>query len=291
MDREYLLGLELNGSELNAGLVDLNGKVVKKLRQPIEPKADKRKIIDAMVFAINKLRKEIVLGVGVGLPGIVDSKRGIVVELPGRPGWRGLSLKKILEERIKLPVTIENAANCFALAEYKVGFGRRMQNLLGVTVGDYVSSGVVLNGKLYKGNSELAGEFGHLSVDPTGPRCSCGGRGCLVSVSSSAAIRRELGNALSKLSTRELTMLAKKDKRVRQAFESAARHLGKALAAAASLLNPDVIVLNGPVTSYEDFAKIAAAEAQRYAQLARKTPIVRSNLPDSGILGAASIVM
>ena len=149
MEKEYLIGVDLGGTKIEAGLVDLNGKVVKKIVMPTEASKGKAQVIQNIVFCVNKLRKDTILGVGVGIPGPTDFRRGVAMNPPNLPGWKEVPLKKILEEKLHLNVAVENDAKCFALAEYKCGYEKKVQNLVGITVGTGIGSGIIINGKLY----------------------------------------------------------------------------------------------------------------------------------------------
>ena len=288
MEREYLIGIDMGGSEINAGLVDLNGKVMKKLTIPIDTKATKAKIIDSIVFAVNKLKKDKILGVGIGVAGVVDVKRGVALAPPNLPGWKEVPLKRILEDKLKIPVLIDNDANCFAIAEYKIGLAKRMQNVVGVLVNSGISSGIVLGGKLCR---TASGEIGHMTIDNR-EKCSCGNIGCLEAYSSGAVIEKKVKKLLNKktITMEEIARLAKTNSKVKKIVADAAVSLGVGLANMALLLNPEIISIGGSVTSIKGFVEAAEKEAnKRIKILENKVQIVKANTEDYGILGASSI--
>lgn len=289
MEREYLIGIDMGGSEINAGLVDLNGKVMKKLTIPIDVKATKAKIVDSIVFAINKLKKDKILGVGIAVAGAVDTRRGIAVAPPNLPGWKNIPLKKIVEDKAKLPVSIDNDANCFAIAEYKIGFAKKTQNLVGVLVNTGIGSGIVLNGKLCK---DAAGELGHTIIDGK-EKCVCGNSGCLETAAAGWAIEKKVKKTLNKksITMEEIAQLSKTNKRVKKVIADAAASLGIGIANMALLLNPDIVSIGGSVGQIKGFAEAVEREAQkRMKVLDHKLQIVRAKTEDYGILGASSIV-
>jgi len=292
MDREYLIGVDLGGTKIEAGLVDLNGKVVKKIIIPTEAAKGKQRVIDNIVYAVNKLRKDIIIGVGVGIPGPTDYRRGIAINPPNLPGWKEVPLKRILEEKLHLNVAVENDAKCFALAEYKCGYEKKVQNLVGVTVGTGIGSGIIINGKLYRGYMDSAGEIGHMKIVDDGIKCGCGNHGCLEQYASGKAIERMFFEATrKKLPADEIAQLIKVNAKARQVIEKAAMYLGRGLANVAVTLSPEVIVVDGGVAQIKNFVKLAEKEALNHMKiLPKKVPIVESKTEDAGILGAAGIV-
>lgn len=292
MDKEYLIGVDLGGTKIEAGLVDLNGKVVKKIVMPTEANKGKAQVIQNIVFCVNKLRKDTILGVGIGIPGPTDYRRGIAINPPNLPGWKEVPLKKILEEKLHLPVAVENDAKCFAMAEYKCGYEKKVQNLVGITVGTGIGSGIIINGKLYRGSSDSAGEIGHMKMVDDGAKCGCGNIGCLEQHASGRAIERMFFEMTKKkLSAEEIAELSKTNPKARKAIETAAMYLGRGLANVAVTLSPEIIVVDGGVAKIKNFVMMAEKEALNHMKiLPRKVPIIHSKTEDAGILGAASIV-
>jgi len=292
MDREYLIGVDLGGTKIEAGLVDLNGKVVKKIILPTEAGKGKQQVIQNIVYAVNKLRKDIIIGVGVGIPGPTDFRRGIAINPPNLPGWKDVPLKRLLEEKLRLNVAVENDAKCFALAEYKCGYEKKVQNLVGVTVGTGIGSGIIINGKLYRGSADSAGEIGHMKIVDDGIKCGCGNIGCLEQYASGRAIERMFFEATKKrMHADEISQLAKTNAKARAVIEKAAMYLGRGLANVAVTLSPEIIVVDGGIARIKNFVKLAEKEALNHMRiLPRKVPIVESKTEDAGILGAAGVV-
>lgn len=290
MEREYLIGIDLGGNEIDAGLVDLNGKIVKKITMPLEERMSRAKIIDSITFAINKLRKDKVLGIGIGIPGPVDFKKGIALNPTNLPCLKNTSIKRIIEDRTRIPVSVENDANCFAIAAHKVEFERIIPNVIGVLIDEGIGAGIIINGKIYRGYLDSAGELGHMTVADNKVRCSCGSYDCLNLYASLPAIEKTVFRLTKKkMSLEDITRLAKKDSRVKSVIRDAAEHLGTALANTVRILNPEMIVLNGPVSALAGFVETTKRFVQKKTNGTNVT-ISRSSLEDSGILGAASIV-
>ncbi|HME87023.1 MAG TPA: ROK family protein, partial [Candidatus Nanoarchaeia archaeon] len=163
MDREFLIGVEVNSKTITAGLVDLGGKIVKRVILPTELSKGKAKTVENIALAINRVKKNKILGVGVSLPGIINREKGIVVESPF-PGWNGIMLKKSIEDAVKIPVFIENEGRCFAIAEYKCGIFKKTDNSISVLFNDRISAGIMIDGKLAKGAFFAAGLVSHSVV-------------------------------------------------------------------------------------------------------------------------------
>ncbi len=293
MDKEYLIGVDLGGTKIEAGLVDLNGKVVKKLLMPTEAKKGKQKVIQNIVYAVNKLKKDRIIGVGVGVPGPTDYRKGVVINPPNLQGWKKVPLKRILEEKLRMNVAVENDAKCFAIAEYKCGYEKKVQNLVGITVGTGIGSGIIINGKLHRGLSDSAGEIGHMRVVlKDGIKCPCGGQGHLEQYASGRAIERMFyEKAKKRMTAEEIAQIMNKNKKAKEAIETAAKYLGIGLANVAVTLDPEVIVVDGSIALIRNFVKMAEREAKKHMKILPKpTPIIHSKTEDAGVLGAASIV-
>jgi len=292
MEKEYLIGVDLGGTKIEAGLVDLNGKVIKKLIMPTEAGKGKQKVIQNIVYAVNKLKKDRILGVGIGIPGPTDYRKGVAINPPNLPGWKEVPLKRILEDKLRMTVAVENDAKCFAIAEYKCGYEKKVQNLVGVTVGTGIGSGIIINGRLYRGMADSAGEIGHIKIVPDGVKCGCGSRGCLEQYASGRAIERMYFEKTKKrLSAEEVAHLMRKNKKAADVVNTAARYLGIGLANVAVTLNPEVIVVDGSIALIKNFVKTAEKEALKHMKiLPRPVPIIHSKTEDAGVLGAASIV-
>ena len=201
-------------------------------------------------------------GVGVVAPGPVDWHTGHVTNPPNLPGWNDVPLGPILSQGLGVRVVLENDANAAALGEFVAGAGRGAAALIYVTISTGIGGGIVLGGELYRGVSGAAGEVGHTVVEPDGPLCGCGNRGCLEAIASGTAIAREGRQALEQGAAPILRRLAAEssepvstalvaraaaegDEDARRILRAAARALGIGLGNLVNLLNPDVIVIGG----------------------------------------------
>ncbi len=284
MDREFLIGVEVNSKEITAGLVDLSGKIVKRLIIPSEISKGKKKVIDNIASAINKVKKNKIIGVGISVPGIVNREKGIVVESPF-PGWSNLVLKKLVEDQVHVPVFIENEGKCFALAEYKSGAFRKTENTIGVLFNDSISSGLIIDGKLAKGCSYAAGSIGWSIVDNK--------QGKLEDYASPASIEKQFKIKTRKAKSIQDIVAATGDKVAKDILKSAGTYFGMSMSHMVHALNPELIVVGGPLAKSEPFMEAAESSLMSKTNevFSRRVKIVSSKLNDSAILGAASIVI
>ena len=208
------------------------------------------------------------LGVGIGVPGIIDMQTGMVRESPNLPGWSDYPVRDEIEKRLGAPVILENDANVAAFGEKWLGVGRQVGDMAMLTLGTGVGGGIVLDGKIWHGMTGMAGEFGHMTVDPEGQPCGCGNRGCLEQYASATAIVRMAREAIAagdapgltkaaisdlELSAQEIYNLAiRGDEQAVWIFRKVGRALGIALAAMVNGLNLQMYVIGGGVCSAWD---------------------------------------
>src|SRR5689334_22920997 len=201
----FVLGIDIGGTNLVVGSVAEDGsRIVAAASEPTHAEAGAKDVLERLVNladrAIAATRKEVsgaeILGVGVGAPGPLDTKRGIVLLTPNL-GWVNLPLRQIIHDRLGLPAALDNDANCAVLGEWWVGAARGARHAIGITIGTGIGGGLILDGKLYHGASDVAGEIGHTTIDSTGRRCKCGNYGCLEAYASGPAIAERAREALT----------------------------------------------------------------------------------------------
>ena len=199
------------------------------------------------VLAEAGVRRDHVIGVGIGIPGPVDRARGTVGSATILPGWIGLRIAAEMEARLSLPVEIENDANLGALAELTWGSGRDCSNFAYIKAATGIGAGIVIDGKLLRGASGTAGEIGHTTLDGRGALCYCGNRGCLETMASGPAIIHLVGDRDgAKLTLGGVIALAAEgDVRCRRALSDAGREIGIAIAGLCNLINPERVVIGG----------------------------------------------
>ena len=169
------------------------------------------RIYHAIQEALDKSCSELdqITGIGIGVAGPLDSRRGIVFAAPNLSGWHNISLRDIFQERYHMPIFVENDANAAALGEYMFGAGRGCKDLVYLTISTGIGSGVIVNGQIVGGTSGTAGELGHMTVDWRGGPCNCGNIGCLESIASGTAIARRAQEAIGEERGRELLAFAR----------------------------------------------------------------------------------
>jgi N-acetylglucosamine repressor len=309
-DARQVIGLDLGEGTFAGAFVNLRGEI----RRVVELPVDGRNGDDALAIVFRLVDELIAeagsppLGIGVGTPGLVDTRTG-TIRWAVNLDWQDLPLGGLLTERYGLPANVANDSQAAALAEYTFGDGRRLPNLITIKVGRGIGAGLVLNGSLFQGDGFGAGEIGHVAVVDDGAACHCGRFGCLETVASSGAIAAraallaaELGSPLAARSrTGELAFddvvraFAAGDPAARTAALEAARYLGQAIAGLIGALNISRIVLDGPVTAFgDDWLATIADEARRRSlgMLSRDTEIEFGRLaPNVVVLGASALLI
>jgi len=301
MSAKFIIGIDLGGTNLKIALLAKNLRIISKNVLNTRDFSGK-KLVSVIVFAIEELiksrglKKEEILGVGIGVPGPTDHQKGIVHFLPNIPGWREVRLKNILEQRLKIKVQVDNDAKVMSLAEYNCGNARKYQNVLCVTLGTGVGGGIILGSRLYRGKDNAAGEIGHLPINDAGPRCNCGGVACLESYVGNRRIQeRAIKSFKRNITLEELSLLASRgNRKALKIWQETASHLGVALSGMVTVLNLDAIVIGGGVAAAGDilFDKVKETIQKRAMSVqARRVKILKAKLGNNaGIVGAAILV-
>ncbi len=261
----YVVGIKLTETRAISVLTDLEAKIIAKGVDGLSGHTPERVVKDlAQVVAslLDKggIRKNQLLGVGVGVAGIVDAAHGILRQSPIYK-WANVPLKEMLQKKVNVPVYIDNDVNTLTLGEKWFGSGQKADDFLTITIGRGVGMGIVANGHFYRGASGGAGELGHIVVDPEGPVCDCGKRGCLETYVGDPGLLREAALAWEKgeLSARAQTVeaLAKLaaggDEGARGIYARAGRVLGRAVANLINIFNPSLVIISGEGTRAGDW--------------------------------------
>ncbi len=275
----YILGVDLGGTNIVVGAMPEDGSRELAIRsEPTHAERGSEAVVDRMVSMIAQVISDVIashdaqphdfLGVGIGAPGPLDRERGVVVVAPNL-GWRDFPLRDAISDRIRLPATLDNDANCATLGEWWRGAAQGGRNVVGITIGTGIGGGIVIGGKLYHGSSDVAGEIGHTTIDSTGRYCRCGNYGCLEAYASGPAIALRAREALERDEVSVLHKMVKGDLDLLTAatvYEAAhrgdalalevvrdtARFLGTGIANLLNTVNPDVVVITGGVTRAGD---------------------------------------
>ncbi|MDT8368264.1 MAG: ROK family protein [Longimicrobiales bacterium] len=312
--RDWVVGIDIGGTSIVTGIVPRAGGPPRGLRSaPTLPARGVEAVIADIVRLVDEALAEAglgfddVAGVGVGCPGPVDRRAGIVSDSPNL-GWRDVPLRSLLEARFSRPVTLENDANCAIWGEWWQGAGQGSRSVFGVVIGTGVGGGWISNGELVHGASDVAGEIGHTTVVLDGRRCACGNRGCveayaggpsiaarareaLASGASSILVERVAGD-LDRLDAATIfAAAADDDPLAKEVVRETARILGATAANLVNLVNPDVIVFMGGVSGAGEllFAPLRAeVDARAFRAAASVCRIVPGTLGGSaGVVGAA----
>ncbi|MBU0710109.1 MAG: ROK family protein [Candidatus Omnitrophica bacterium] len=302
MPAKFIVAVDLGGTNLKLALIDSKYRIIDRRSLSTKKFRKKEDLISAIVNSVNNIiagnslvRKNI-LGVGLGLPGPVDIKRGIVHFLPNIPGWKEVNLQKILKKRLKLPVFIDNDANLMCLAEQRLGAAKGLRNVVCLTLGTGVGGGIIIEDRLYRGSNFAAGEIGHMPINEKGPLCNCGGVACLEAYIGNVPILKEAKKMFgSGMSLEGVSLLAKRgNKEAKKFWLIIAKRLAANIIGVVNLLNPDAIVIGGGVAEaglvlfdrIKDIVKKQAMPVQ-----ARAVKILRAKMGNNaGLIGAALLV-
>ncbi len=298
----YRIGIDLGGTKIEGVLLAPDGRTLAR-RRIATPRhaAHADTEYEDICTAICRLATEMIDGmpnrtpctVGVGIPGTTDRHTGLVqnantTSLIGRP------LKGDLEHRLGRPMGMENDANCFTMAETQMGAAQGYGLVFGIIMGTGCGGGICIDGRLHAGRHQIAGEWGHFSVDPQGELCWCGNRGCIETKISGGGVVRAFEKRYGrKLTLEQITEGYRRgdDPDCTVAFEQFIDDYGRCVGGLISTLDPDAIVLGGGVSNIEELYTIGLARVRRYAFHPHvQTPILKNRLGDSaGVYGAAWI--
>ena len=304
------VGLDIGGTKINAFRVARDGAILARSNAPT-PAEDEEATLRTMIDLAEDVRGPDVVAVGVGVAGMVDSSQGVLRFAPNL-AWRNLPIAARMREALGLPVLVENDASMAAFAEYRFGAGRGCRHLLLGTVGTGIGGGIVSDGRLFRGSHGFAAEIGHIIVEPRGPLCGCGNRGCWEQVAAGKAIgrmgrqearepgsflRRLAGGDPERVTGRQVTEAALQgDVAARGILSEAGRRLGEGIAGLVNVLDPQIVVVGGGVIAAGDLlldpARAAFQEAVEGPDHRPRVPIVPAELGnDAGAVGAAALAL
>jgi glucokinase len=307
------IGVDVGGTKVAAGVVDDRGRILEQVRRPTpSTNPEQTAEVIAEVVGLLKGKYDEVKAVGVGAAGFVDETRATVQFAPNL-AWRDEPIREKVEQRVELPVVVENDANAMAWGEARFGAGRGERFLVCVTLGTGIGGGIVVDGGLYRGRFGIGGEIGHFRVVPDGRRCGCGNRGCweqyasgnalvaeareLARVSPALAGRLlELGNGRPEgISGPEVTQAAREgDPAALECFRTIARWTGQGLADLTAILDPGVFIIGGGLSDAGDLLLDPVRTAFESALTGRgHRPVAEVRIAElgsaAGIVGAADL--
>jgi glucokinase len=271
----YILGVDLGGTNIVVGAMPEDGSreiafrssptrasegedsVTERIIQMIED-------VIAVTSAETGAVREDFIGVGVGAPGPLDREKGIIITAPNL-GWKMFPLRDRIQAATGLHITLDNDANCATLGEAWTGAAKGAKNVIGVTIGTGIGGGIIIDGRLYHGASDIAGEVGHMTIDANGRRCKCGNYGCIEAYASGpnialravealesgaeSSLPSYVGGDLSKITAQTVYQAAQAgDELGLEVVHDTAKFLGAAVAGLINIFNPEAIVIVGGVT-------------------------------------------
>lgn len=274
-----LIGVDLGGTNIRAGKI-VDNKIVHLTKVSTPSKGDVEEVMDKIYALIDGCIDSATVSIGVGVPSVVDVEKGIVYDVVNIPSWKVVPLKKLLESRYKVPVYVNNDANCFVVGEKYFGKALAYKNIVGITLGTGLGCGLIFNGKLYEGSNCGAGEFGNVAYLSHNVEYYCSG---------------QFFTDEKKVSAVDIFNKAKKgDIKAIQLFDEYGFHLGEALKSILYAYDPEVIILGGSVSQSFDFFKDAMFHALQnfaYSSVLANLKIDVSELENSAIFGAAALPM
>lgn len=302
----FAIGVDLGGTNLRIAAVDERGMLLEKVTTGTRVALGRDQVINDMCDAIRALSAKFqasrtMLGAGIGVPGIIDMETGLLRESPNLPGWEEYPVREEIERRLQATVVLENDANAAALGEKWLGAARDVDDMCILTLGTGVGGGLVLHGRIWHGMNGMAGEFGHMTVDPDGPRCNCGNLGCLEQFASATAVMRMAREAISSGRAPQLARVAGSDPEFnakivynlaiqgdepsRDIFRRVGWALGIAVGGLVNALNLPMYVIGGGVASaWEAFSPTMFEEMQERSMVyAATAPTPEARHPSMGV--------
>lgn len=275
--KDVFIGIDMGGTNIRCAAISRSRGVISYKKEKIEDVNSKKKIVNQLTGIIDSLFTKGVKGICIGVPSILDINKGIIYESNNIPALKSINLKKMLEARYKVPVLINNDANCFALGEKYFGAGKKYKNIVGVILGTGFGAGIIINGKLYCGNNCAAGEFGKIPFKDKTIEDYCSGK-----------FFRKYDISGEKL----YEMAKKKDKRVLKIFREFGKNLGCGIAAIIDSVDPEIIIFGGGISKSYNFFKKSFFDSLKkhvYKRVFRNIKIRASNIENTSLLGAVSL--
>ncbi|MCD8373184.1 MAG: ROK family protein [Clostridia bacterium] len=312
--KDIYIGIDLGGTFIKSGIADADGKILSFYETPTECGQGVEHVAENISAAITRLFEDAksngfaVTGIGLSIPGFIDSANGTVIA-SDNIRWYGVPIKKMIAERFgNIPVSIENDANCAALGEALFGSGEKRKNCVLLTLGTGVGSGIIINGKIYSGNRSAGAEVGHIIIHPRGKKCTCGGRGCLETYASATALICETKKTVKKhpdslmaevgadkIDGKTAFDYREKDKYAAAIVKKYIDDLSIGLISIANIFRPEAIILGGGVAKQGESLtgplNRKLKESIIYAHSGPEVPVICATVKEAGMLGAAALNM
>jgi glucokinase len=309
----FAIGVDLGGTNLRVAAINENGGLFDQVNLLTEVEKGREDVVDRLSSGILQLVERWknvyqLAGIGVGIPGIIRMKDGVLVASPNLPGWENFNIRAQIARRLNSPFYLENDANAAALGEKWIGSGKAYDHLCFLTMGTGIGGGLILNGKIWHGVAGMAAELGHVTIYPNGRPCKCGSQGCLEAYAAASAVvtaakehleageaspgLREAAASGKTLTSALIYQLARQgDASSVAVFQEVGRALGIAIANFTNIFDIDIFVLGGgAVDAWDAFEKSMFEEVPKRSYIFRNDPrrILKSHLGNqAGIFGAA----
>jgi len=293
---DYSIGVDMGGTNLRIAAITTEGKLLEKITLGVKVALGRDYVIGEMCDAIHRLTEQYrgtgkFVGAGIGVPGIIDMERGMMRMSANLPGWSDYPVRDEIERRLGARVFLDNDANVAALGEKWLGAGREADNMAMITLGTGIGGAIVLNGKIFYGMSGMAGEFGHVTIEPNGVPCGCGNHGCAERYASATAVVRMAREAIDSGRAPELAKAASSDAEfsaksvynlalqgnvdAQRIFQRFGEALGMLMADLVNILDLDMFVIGGGVVSAWD-----AFAPKMFAELRERSLVYAASAPD-----------
>jgi glucokinase len=293
---DFSIGVDLGGTNLRIAAITTEGQLLEKITLGVKVALGRDHVIGEMCDAILSLTEKYrgsgrFIGAGIGVPGIIDMDTGMMRKSANLPGWSDYPVRDVIERRLGARVFLDNDAKVAALGEQWLGAGRGVDNMAMITLGTGIGGAIILNGRIFYGMNGMAGEFGHVTIEPNGVPCGCGNRGCAERYASATALVRMAREAIASGDAPALARLASSDAEfsaesiynlaieghadAQQIFHRFGEVLGILLAGLINVLNLDVFVIGGGVVSAWD-----AFAPRMFAEMRARSLIYAATAPD-----------
>ena len=316
MSESYNICLDVGGTKVLGAIFNEKKEIVYRLKKKSKEQGDSTQNVEKVIISVEEemieesgIKKKDIHAISSSAPGVIDQNTGVVLFTPNLP-WRNYDIRSSMEKKFGIPFYIGNDVNLGVLGEYKYGVARGYKNVVGFFVGTGMGGGLILNGELYTGNQFKGAEYGHMILDPEGPLCNCGQRGCLEAFSSkqgmSAYIRQQvsrgresmMADAVSEGVFRSKALkkaLAAKDPVAMEAVDRACHYLAIATGNMINTISPDLVIYGGGIIEAmgDLFLSKILAEVDRYCMTAIRPTVDIKNAAlgdDSVIYGALALI-
>src|SRR5215211_4146123 len=302
MPRQTLAGIDIGGTKIALGLGGLDGQLLSLSRLPTQIELGPHRIMQAALDQLEHMALQIdaqIVSIGICCGGPLDRQKGLILSPPNLPKWDEFPIMKVVKERFAGPALLDNDANVAAVGELHYGAGRRLQDLIYMTISTGIGGGLIIRGEVVHGVADAAGEVGHMTVQPDGPSCGCGSRGCLEVLCSGTAIARRARERLSsgdvqssmngKSITAKVVAEAARDGDVlaREIWDETVYYLAIGIGAVISLLAPEAVILGGGVSLAGD--QLLVPLVQQVRSRSRMLPADKINIVHAALGGDSGV--